>query len=541
MSSLKSKIIPNKIKENIDEILEKQLLNANRYFAETNANISELMNIEKVKKPSVFLERLKERWDWHNLFYEELLEPAYEEIIKESSKELSSKELDDILKIYKTLCLVDEATLVMSGAIKKNLEYNLNTIPIDNEDFDAETSRIMLITPPKETFFAEYQMDHLYYIYLLKTNDSSAENYKEYLKDKYHAGDEIIFNSRFNKKFKSMLNYDEKDLLKSIEQLKFDDSYKTKHFYLTFGHSERKAISDLIVYDNLDEKLIACKLIGISGFLFRKKVLEYLNDEKLLLNEGNIYEFSNDMVEEKLEDLKMVREKAMEKNVKPYRQTGLTCAIVCMLMTLEYNKLIDNITEEEERRLYGKFHSKYLDGTPFSALAMYLSEKGLETELIHNDINMFNNEKKFISNYIFDLSVEEYKEYLNKAKENGTKVLNGVNINHDILKKKLDDGNLLIIAGKHGYDLHAILICGYEDDNFIVCDPLYNEKQKRSFEDIDEFMDAFVGKWFLSVGGQKKNKKDLMNNLDYFNFKANEYLGNDKLKAKKEKVKRLVR
>ena len=44
--NLKSKIIPENIKENIDEVLEEQLFNANRYYAESNANIYELMQIE---------------------------------------------------------------------------------------------------------------------------------------------------------------------------------------------------------------------------------------------------------------------------------------------------------------------------------------------------------------------------------------------------------------------------------------------------------------------------------------------------------------
>ena len=39
----------------------------------------------------------------------------------------------------------------------------------------------MLITPPVETFFAQYQIDHLYYIYLLKFDNSKSDEFKKYL------------------------------------------------------------------------------------------------------------------------------------------------------------------------------------------------------------------------------------------------------------------------------------------------------------------------------------------------------------------------
>ena len=40
MENIKSKIIPDELKINIDEIMEKQLFNANRYYAESNPFIS---------------------------------------------------------------------------------------------------------------------------------------------------------------------------------------------------------------------------------------------------------------------------------------------------------------------------------------------------------------------------------------------------------------------------------------------------------------------------------------------------------------------
>ena len=106
MENIKSKIIPEDLKNNIDDVLERQLFNANRYYAESNPEISNLMERELYQRPEEFLYRLKTRWNWHNTYYEFLLEPAFDKIISEDFIELSPAELDDIIKIYSTSCLV---------------------------------------------------------------------------------------------------------------------------------------------------------------------------------------------------------------------------------------------------------------------------------------------------------------------------------------------------------------------------------------------------------------------------------------------------
>ena len=86
---MKSIIIPNEMKPNIDNILEEQLFNANRYYAESNSNIFELMENEKTKSSKDFLHELNARWNFHNEFYEHLLEPAYLELTKYDVNELT--------------------------------------------------------------------------------------------------------------------------------------------------------------------------------------------------------------------------------------------------------------------------------------------------------------------------------------------------------------------------------------------------------------------------------------------------------------------
>ena len=189
----------------------------------------------------------------------------------------------------------------------------------------------------------------------------------------------------------------------------------------------------------------------------------------------------------------------MDKNVKPYKQKGDTCAIVCMLMVLEYYKKIEKINWYEERRLYRIYGSKYMSGTPFSAIAYHMSKNGLNTTIYHEDKNLFNNNKNVMDKNLFDLAMNEYKEYLIYAEKEGTRILNGIKIDVNILKEKLQEGNLIILAGSIKNIYHAILLTGYDNENFKVCDPLYKTKQTRTYNEIEQFINTDIGKWFIAV------------------------------------------
>lgn len=522
MENLKSKIIPDDWKENIDEIMERQLFNANRYYAESNPNISSLMYDELYDTPQEFLKRLIDRWEWHNSYYEMLLEPAYSKLITASQQELSPKEIDDLIKVYNVSCLVDEATLVMSGVIKKYLDFNCSKINAFDENLSRSDAIQLLITPPVETFFAQYQIDHLYYIYLLKTDDSKKLEFKNYLMQKYHANDEKIFHSRFNKRFSKNMNMSAKEILKDIKYYTISSDYKAKHFYFTLEHPDRKAIRDIIIYDNLNEKIIACNLIGISGFLLRKKILEYLNSSSVLKNKGFIYEYSNDTIIEALEMLKVERKKFMDKDIKPYKQRGDTCAVVCMMMALEYYKLMEKANWYDERRLYKIYGSDYLPGTPFSAIAYHLSKNGLDTTLFHSDNNLFNNSKNALDDFDFNLAMNEYSEHLKRAELCGTKIKKGIDINVELLRVELMEGNIIILAGEISGGYHAILLSGYKDNKFIVCDPLYKEKRLMTSEEIERYMNTSIGRWFISVNNKTLEKEKLLSNLDKYEQEAND-------------------
>lgn len=198
----------------------------------------------------------------------------------------------------------------------------------------------------------------------------------------------------------------------------------------------------------------------------------------------------------------------MDKNVKPYKQRGDTCAIACMMMVLEYFGVMEKANWHDEKRFYRIYGSKYVSGTPFSALAFHFSKNGLDTSLYHEDLNLFNNDKGVLSDDVFNSAISEYKEMLRRAELAGTNVINGIKINSQLVRKELERGHLAIVAGEmSGGAYHAILVSGYDEDTFIVCDPLYKTKQLKSQEELDKFMDTSIGKWFISVN-QKTKEKD---------------------------------
>lgn len=188
----------------------------------------------------------------------------------------------------------------------------------------------------------------------------------------------------------------------------------------------------------------------------------------------------------------------MEHDVKPYRQRGMTCAIACMLMVLEYYKIIPKANWRYEKKYDRCYRSRYMVGTPFSALAWHFTKNGLKTELIHSEKELFVNHG-FLPEKAFDLLIEEYKDYLKNAEEKGAVIKKGVFIDSNLLKEELKQNKLVILAGQIHNNLHAILLCGYEADSFIICDPLYKEKQRKTAEEIENFIDTIIGKWCICV------------------------------------------
>lgn len=196
----------------------------------------------------------------------------------------------------------------------------------------------------------------------------------------------------------------------------------------------------------------------------------------------------------------------MDKDVRIYKQRGDTCAIACMMMALEYFGVMEKANWYDEKRYYKIYGSKYMSGTPFSALAFHFAKNGLDTSLYHEELNLFNNNKGALSKKNFQFAMSEYTEMLDRAKMTGANIINGIKINSQLIRKKLEKGNIVIVAGEIPGAYHAILISGYSDGKFIVCDPLFKTKKIKTQEELDAFMNTSIGKWFISVNNKSKNR-----------------------------------
>lgn len=189
----------------------------------------------------------------------------------------------------------------------------------------------------------------------------------------------------------------------------------------------------------------------------------------------------------------------IEFNIKPFQQHKNNCAIACMLMTLEYNKIISKVNYFYEKEYEKRYHSRYMDGTPFSAIAYHLSKNHLKVKLIHSEKKYFTNQAQFLPDSVFQNTMKEYQSYLKGIIENDGEVKTEIDITISFLKEQLQNGYLIILAGMIGNALHAILICGYDFDKFIICDPLYKKRQTKSQEELETFMSTPIGKWCILV------------------------------------------
>ena len=196
----------------------------------------------------------------------------------------------------------------------------------------------------------------------------------------------------------------------------------------------------------------------------------------------------------------MLRDDDIMKNIKPYKQNGNTCTICCMLMIYQYFNIINKPNKLYEREYYRKYKSKYINGVHYSLVTYQFAKKGLKVKLIHSEKNMFKNNNYF-DNKLFNNLMEEYNSYINAALEEGAELENGTIINVNLLKEYLNNDNLIILAGQVNNILHSILLIGYENNRFIVCDPLFKEIQYRTSNEIELFMNTPIGKWCIIISG----------------------------------------
>lgn len=494
--STKSSLIPNEIKEDIDDCIEHELVSANRYFAEQNPNISRLVKRAANMDSMRFLITLTERWNWHNDYFENMLEPALGSLIEERSVALSPWQISALRDAYATASLVDQATLVMSAAIKLHVEERLKDPKFARLSQDE---RLMLLTPPEKPFYVRYRREHLEYLLALRRCDEkTAHKLKTRLMREYHANDELIFRGRI-KKIEPGTKVADQDLEDTIAKLADNRDYAVRHLYLTLERSDLKAVRDILAYDNGEEHLIAKSLVGISGFILRKRVLGYLKEVKYLKREGGIYDFSDEDIAKGLDTLIRYRREFMDKGIcGEYTQTsGVTCSAVCLMQILERYGLVQSSRAVEDE-LYSRTRSRLIPGSHYSALSDIATEAGFESVLLHSEPGRFKNGGLF-SDSTFRRLLQEYEDYLKPALDKGAQVLDGVAVNSGTVREYLSQNYLVCVAGQVAGSLHSVLATGYTADSVIVHDPLSGAVQHMKDRGLDWFMQTLVGSWMLAV------------------------------------------
>ena len=188
---------------------------------------------------------------------------------------------------------------------------------------------------------------------------------------------------------------------------------------------------------------------------------------------------------------------------------------MCLLMILDYYKVIPKINWYDERQYYKRLKSLYIEGTPLSAVAMVLAQSNLETILLHSDKDYFSNKNHYLDDYTYNNSMKEYKMFVDSAKKSGATIKNEALINSDKIKEFLDEDYLITLSGTSGISLHAVLVVGYDKETFCICNPLFKEKQHISKKELNEYMETPIGKWCILVK-EKQNEKE-RNDKKYWN------------------------
>lgn len=518
--SAKQRIIPQEWKSDIDGILSRELLSANRAHAKSE-EISKLVSNQAEKNPHVFIRELRDRWAWHNEFYEKILEPGIVSLLPEKSTNLSPSQIEKIIEIYKTISLVDEATIVPSAAIKLHLEKYLS-----NEQylgFLTDEEKHMLVTPSSESFWVKYHIDHLQYI-LDKRNglDAFGERRTE-LMEKYHIGDEDIFSGRI-KEFEKYEKWETFQLKSKIREMSTDDRYRASYELFLDEHPRVRPLVNTLMYDNIVEYEYLKSLVGVSGFVFRKKILQYLNETKILPNAGGIYAFDDEQVLDGLRKLKSYREEFTVKDMPHLKQsTEETCTAASVSMALGYFEIAKTncLTEKD---LYEKSRSRNISGTLYSAIAAETAKLGISTELLHSENEYFRYNIGLFTKEMFNNLVNEYREYLDIAKQAGVLVEKGRDFTARDIKEWICQNKLVVLAGQLGQPLHSVLVTGYNSEGFIIHDPLRTKASTLSYRYANYFIDTQIGKWVLILEKKEIALNELMEKLPEYENRAKEYL-----------------
>lgn len=197
----------------------------------------------------------------------------------------------------------------------------------------------------------------------------------------------------------------------------------------------------------------------------------------------------------------------MRKKIRFYKQhTMETCGPACMLMILDLYRKVEYPTPKQERKLYSLYRSTEFKGVNGAAIANCLSKNNLEVTLMQSFHKKMDNRDGYFSKELFEGLQGEYQTALNKCR-NRICLVTDMNISCDSMKQELDRGKQIILQcivpgnadGIHDHTLHWVVVYGYEEVEFLVCDPL-SSKIRISEKALERYMDTPIGRICIVTG-----------------------------------------
>ena len=267
-------------------------------------------------------------------------------------------------------------------------------------------------------------------------------------------------------------------------------------------------------------------MIGISGFVFRKRVLKYLSETDVLPNEGKIYEFSDDEMLNAFASLQKKQKINMHKHMEQIliRPSG-SCSSAALCMALQHFGF-QGVDEALLAEMHERARAQGQKGELFSKLAIEARTYGLDTSLVHSEENLFSNDSQMLPPEAFATLVEEYQIALNEAIALGAESIQGTPVSTETLRKYLNDGYVILLAGqRQDGSLHTVLVNGYDEDLLLYHDPDKPDITKETqVGELEKFSKTSVGSWMMAVRKDKRLVDRLVTCLEEYNEQARKYL-----------------
>ena len=168
--------------------------------------------------------------------------------------------------------------------------------------------------------------------------------------------------------------------------------------------------------------------------------------------------------------------------------------INCLIIVLKYLKKIRGFKFLLKRKYYKKLKSAYIEYTPLSKIAEYLSKQNIDCKLFHSSDNILDNYNN-IDKVLFDNILNEYKEYITLSEFNGVVVRNNENIDINLIKKYLIGGYFIILPIEN----NTILLMDYKDDKYTMYNSLSNKKEKLFENELLKYINISFNRHCLMI------------------------------------------